>query len=97
MRAASLNVVNDKGVDCLFGEVFGEFSREVSAETRLLSWVQSSLLSWVYSWGGDRVGVLSEIRSAFCKVGEGECKALVFCWGNGDGSIFPVNNRVYYF
>ena len=35
--------------------------------------------------------------SAFGEVGEGECKTLVFCWGNSDSSPFPIDNRVYCF
>ena len=30
-------------------------------------------------------------------MGKGECKALVFCWGNGDSSLFPINDWVYSF
>ena len=30
-------------------------------------------------------------------MGKGECKTLVFCWGNGDCSLFPIDNRVYSF
>ena len=43
------------------------------------------------------MGVLREIGSVFGKVGEGECKALVLCWGNDDGALFPVDNWVYRF
>ena len=97
MRAASLNAVDDKGIYCLFCKGFWEFSREISAETCLLHWVQSSLLSWVHSLDGGRVGVLREIGSAFSKVGEVEGEALVFCWGNGDGVLFPIDDWVYHF
>ena len=79
MRAASLNAVDDKGVNCSFSKGLREFSREVSAETHLLCWVQSSLLSWVHNLDGGRVGVFREIGSTFSKVGKGEGKILVLC------------------
>ena len=79
MRATSLNAVDDKGINCLFHKGFREFSREVSAETCLLHWVQSSLLLWVHSLDGGRAGVLREIGSTFGKVGKGEGEALVLC------------------
>ena len=66
-----------------------------SFENDLLRWVQSSFLSWVHSLDGGRAGVLREIGSAFSEVGEGEGEALVFCWGNGDGALFPVDYWVY--
>ena len=87
MRATSLNTVDDKGVDCSLSKGFREFSREISAETHLLCWVQSSLLPWVHRLDGGRAGVLREIGSSFSKVGEGESKALVFCQGNGDSAL----------
>ena len=96
MRAASLNVVDDKGIDCSVHKGFREFSREVLAETCLLCWVQGGLSLWVYSLGDDGTGVLGEIGSAFGKMGEGEGKTLVLCWGNGDGALFPVDNWVYH-
>ena len=79
MRATSLNAVDDKGINCSFHKGFREFSREVLAETCLLHWVQSSLLLWVHSLDGGRVGVLREIGSTFGKVGKGEGEALVLC------------------
>ena len=97
MRAASLDAVDDKRIDCSFCKGCWEFSREVSAETQFLHWVQRSLLLRVHSLDGGRVGVLREIRSLFSKVGEGEGKAVVFCWGNGDSALFPVDNWVYRF
>ena len=89
-------MVDDKGVNCSFGKGFREVCREVSAKTRLLCWVQGGLSLWVYSLGDDRTGVLGEIGSAFSKMGEGEGKTLVLCWGNGDGALFPVDNWVYH-
>ena len=97
MRAASLNVVDDKGINCSFHKGFREFSREVLAETCLLCWVQGSLLSWVYSLDGGRASVLREIGSTFGKVGKGEGKALVLHWGNGNSALFPIDNWVYRF
>ena len=82
MRAASLNAVDDERIDGSFRKGFREFNRKVPAETCLLCWVQSSLLSWVHCLNGGRVGVLREIGSLFSKVGKGESKTLVFCWGN---------------
>ena len=92
-----MNAVDDKGVNCSFGKGFREFCREVSAKTCLLCWVQSSLSLWVYGLGDDRTGVLGEIGSTFGKMGEGEGKASVLCWGNGDSALFPVDNWVYCF
>ena len=43
------------------------------------------------------MSVFSEVGSLFSKVGEGECEALVFGWGNGDSSLFPVDYRVHRF
>ena len=97
MRATSLDAVDDKRIDCLFCKGFREFSREVSAETCLLHWVQSSLLLRVHSLDGGRAGVLREIGSSFSKVGEGEGEALISCWGNGDSAFFPIDNWVHCF
>ena len=97
MRSTFLNAVDDKGVYCLFCETFRKFGQEVSAKTCLFNWVQGGFLLRISSWGGGRTGVLGEVGSAFSEVGEGECKALVFWWGNGDGSLFPIYDWVYCF
>ena len=92
-----MNVVDDKRINCSFHKGFREFSREVLAETCFLHWVQSSLFSRVHSLDGGRAGVLREIGSLFGKVGKGEGEALVLCWGNGDGALFPIDNWVHCF
>ena len=97
MRTTSLDAVDNKRIDCLFRKGFREFNGEVSAETRLLCWVQSSFLSRVHHLDGGRVGVLREIGSLFGKVGEGEGETLVFGWGNSDGALFPIDNWVHRF
>ena len=58
MRAASLNTVDDKGVNCLLSKGLREFSREISAETCLLCGVQSSLFLWIHNLDGGWMGVL---------------------------------------
>ena len=90
-------MVDDKRINCSFCKGFREFSREVSAETRLLHWVQSSHFSRVHSLDGGGAGVLREIGSLFSKVGKGEGEALVLCWGNGDSALFPIDNWVHRF
>ena len=90
-------MVDDKRIDCSFHKGLREFCREVSAETCLLCWVQSSLLLWVHHLDDGRAGVFREIGSSLGKVGEGEGEALVFCWGNGDSALFPIDNWVHHF
>ena len=97
MRAASLNAVDDKRIDCSFRKGFREFTREVLAETHLLRWVQGSLLSRVHILIGGRAGVFREVGGLFGKVGKGEGKALVFGRGNGDSALFPIDNWIHHF
>ena len=92
-----MNAVDDERIDCSFRKRFRGFTREVLAETRLLCWVQGSLLSRVHILIGSRVGVLREVGGSFSKVGEGEGKALVFGQGNGDGALFPIDNWIHCF
>ena len=94
MRAASLDVVDDERINCSFRKGFWEFTREVSTETRLFCLVQGSLLLRVNSLVGGRAGVLREVGGSLGQVGEGEGKALVFDWGNGDGALFPIDNWI---
>ena len=97
MRTTSLDAVDNKRINCSFCKGFREFNGEILAETRLLHWVQSSFLSRVHHLDGGRAGVLREIGSLFGKVGEGEGEALVLCWGNGDGALFPIDNWIHRF
>ena len=92
-----MNAVDDERIDCSFHKRFREFTREVSAETRLLRWVQGSLLLRVHILIGSKAGVLREVGGSFGKVGEGEGKALVFDWGNDDGALFPIDNWIHHF
>ena len=87
-------MVDDERVDCSFCKRFGEFTREVLAETGLLRWVQGSLFLRVHILIGGRVGVLREVGGSLSKVGEGEGKTLVFAWRNGDGALFPIDNWI---
>ena len=87
MRTTSLDVVDNKRINCSFHKGFREFNGEVLAETCLLHWVQSSFLSRFHHLDGGRAGVLREIGSLFGKVGEGEGEALVFGWGNSDSVL----------
>ena len=92
-----MNAVNNERIDCSFCKGFWEFTREVPAETSLLNWVQGSLFSRVHVQIGGRAGVFREIGGSLGKVGEGEGKALVFDWGNGDGALFPIDDWVHCF
>ena len=92
-----MNAVADERIDCSFHKGFWEFTREVSAETCLLRWVQGSLLLRVHIQVGGKAGVLREIGGSLGEVGEGEGKALVFDWGNDDGALFPIDNWVHHF
>ena len=62
-RAAFLNMVDDKGVNCSLSKGFREFCREILTETRLLCGVQSSLFSWVHSLGWWQDGCFSRGRN----------------------------------
>ena len=97
MRTTSLDVVDNKRIDCSFCKGFWKFNGEVLAETCLLRWVQSSFLLRVHHLDGGRAGVLREIGSSFGKVGEGEGETLVFGWGNSDSALFPIDNWVHHF